>query len=180
MKEIFKKLDDYPNYEVSNFGRVKSLSKKVKCRNGYRITNERIMKLKKAKNGYLSVQFGKGGKFNLVHRLVSKTFIKNDKNKPQVNHIDGVKDNNRVDNLEWVTQSENQIHAYKNGLQKISKHKRACGEKVASSKLKEEDIIKIRKAYNGINAIALGKKYGVSQTSILNIKNFKTWKNVRE
>ena len=70
--------------------------------------------------GYIRVELwadGKGRKY-LLHRLLAQAFIPNPENKPQVNHIDGDKRNNRLSNLEWVTQSENQIHAYRTGLQK--------------------------------------------------------------
>jgi len=71
-------------------------------------------------SGYARVELWENGvgKKHLVHRLVAAAFIPNPQGKPQVNHIDGNKSNNRASNLEWVTQSENQIHAYANGLQR--------------------------------------------------------------
>ena len=81
------------------------------------------LKLKKTKNGYLSVKLFKNGisKHHLVHRLVAKEFLINKGNKPQVNHIDGNKSNNDIKNLEWVTPSENLKHAYNIGLAKNKK-----------------------------------------------------------
>lgn len=80
----------------------------------------RVVKPQTSQNGYVRVelwQCGQGKKY-LVHRLLAQAFIPNPENKHQVNHIDGNPQNNTISNLEWVTQSENQIHAYRTGLQK--------------------------------------------------------------
>lgn len=112
MKEIWKPIYGYNGlYEISNFGNVKSLN--------YNHTNKsRIMKPSLSR--YYSVELGKGNK-QLIHRLVASAFIENPENKQQVNHRNGIKTDNHIDNLEWVTSSENTIHAYKTGLQ-ISYH----------------------------------------------------------
>lgn len=106
-------------YQISNLGRVKSLERKINCNNGFRIVKEKILK-QNIVNGYFRIQLGLNGKSFLVHRLVAINFIGLDSNKEFVNHINGNKLDNNVDNLEWCTQSENQIHAYKIGLQKIN------------------------------------------------------------
>ena len=110
MQEIWKDIKGYKGiYQVSNLGNVKSLPRK---------TNNQYYKGLYLKQyiykGYLRLQLTKHSKSKwfLVHRLVAEAFIPNPKNKPQVNHIDGNKLNNKVDNLEWVTPSENQIHSY--------------------------------------------------------------------
>ena len=82
----------------------------------------RVLRLKKTNAGYLTVQLLNRGRMILVHRLVALSFLENKENKPQVNHIDGDKTNNNLINLEWMTKSENQIHAYENGLQKSNKY----------------------------------------------------------
>jgi hypothetical protein len=80
----------------------------------------RTIKQQVSKNGYVRVELWEGGKGRkyLVHRLLAKAFIPNPEGKPQVNHIDGDKTNNSLSNLEWVTQRENQLHAYRTGLQR--------------------------------------------------------------
>ena len=97
MIEEWRLIDN--NFYISNFGNIKTLD------NTY-------IDLSNRKSRYLKY---KG--YN-IHRLVAETFIHNPENKREVNHINGNKHDNRVDNLEWVTTSENRIHAYKTGLQK--------------------------------------------------------------
>lgn len=108
MEEIWKDIKGYEGlYEISNLGNVKSskILKKELCKNGY-------FRIKLFKNG-------KGKRF-LIHRLVAIAFIPNQDDKPQVNHRDGNKQNNNVNNLEWVTSKENNIHAHRAGLNKGS------------------------------------------------------------
>ena len=100
--ERWKKIPEY-DYKASTLGRVKNIK-----------TNH-ILKGKLTKDGYKSVQLNR--KELLIHRIIAKIFIVNNENKPQVNHIDGDKTNNIINNLEWCTQSENQKHAFKNNLQ---------------------------------------------------------------
>lgn len=107
--EEWKDIKEYEKtYQISDFGRVKSL----------KFGKEKILKLKKNSGGYLEVLlYGKQSKKTYrVHRLVAEAFIPNPNNLPEVNHIDGNKENNNIYNLEWVTGSENKKHAYKTGL----------------------------------------------------------------
>ena len=108
MEEVWKDIPNYEGlYQASTLGRIKNQKTKNIIYGGI-------------KRGYREVILIKDGvrKYKLVHRLVAQTFIPNKENKPQINHIDGNKLNNNVDNLEWCTQSENMKHAYKLGLQK--------------------------------------------------------------
>lgn len=108
-------------YEVSNYGRVRSLDRTINLGERYeRRYASQILKLSICRGGYVQVGLKKGRnrKMELVHRLVAQAFIPNPKQKPQVNHIDGDKMNNRADNLEWCTDSENKRHAWRQGLMK--------------------------------------------------------------
>lgn len=128
MEEIWKNIEEYEGlYQVSNLGRVKSLDRCVNSaikNNNKVIKKGRILKPKPNWNNYLQVHLSKHGKAKMisVHRLVAKEFIGNPNNLPQVNHIDGNKLNNRVDNLEWCTAKENINHSWKLGLSKSYKH----------------------------------------------------------
>lgn len=104
--EIWK--DICEGYQISNKGRVKSTKRK----------EEKIMKLKPDRLGYVRVHLRINNEdvFESVHRLVAKAFIPAIDGKEEVNHINGVKTDNRVENLEWNTRTENLIHSYKSNL----------------------------------------------------------------
>lgn len=145
--EVWKDIQGYEGkYRVSNYGRIKSLSRKIFNGTGFYMSKEKILNGHIITNGYMQIELQ--GKPLLVHRLVAEAFILNHENKPQVNHIDGDKTNNRVDNLEWVTNGENQIHAYKNGLNKRSEKAGRKPIKVCQIDLKTGKIVKI---YNSIS-----------------------------
>ena len=109
----------------------------------------------------------------LVHRLVLSTFkpVPN-MDKLDVNHIDGNKLNNNIENLEWCTRSENIKHAYKTGLEK-----KVTGEKHHNHKLTEEDVRYIREC--DISSYRLAKELGVDSSTIRDIRRRKTWRNVK-
>jgi len=110
--EIFKDIPGYEGeYEISNYGRVKSLKRKVKKLHGKRTVRERILKQSILSSGYCTVSLRNNNNIWFVHRLIGFVFISNPENKPQINHINGIRDDNRIENLEWCTSLENQIHA---------------------------------------------------------------------
>lgn len=111
-----------PNILVSTDGRIFSKERLVSNGKGYSLKPLRELKLQKNHKGYLTFTVGKNKtkKTWSVHRVVALTFIPMVDNKTQVNHIDCNKTNNKVSNLEWCDNSENQLHAYKNGLNKRS------------------------------------------------------------
>ena len=117
MEEVWKDIKGYEGlYQVSNFGNVKSLRKRIDKGKCHRYFNEKILKPIETNKGYLRVKFCKDRKIKKirVHRLVAEAFIK--KPELEVNHRDGNKKNNKIENLEWVTKKENLQHAWKNGL----------------------------------------------------------------
>ena len=104
--EYWRTIDEYPNYRISSYGRVYSVKRDIILRPGY----------DEWKYLFVRLYNKHGSSMKKLHRLVAETFIPNPYGKPEVNHIDGNRENNRVDNLEWVTHSENIRHAFATGL----------------------------------------------------------------
>ena len=133
MNEVWKDIKGYEGmYQCSSLGNIRSLDRIVICKNG-RIDHKigTTMKLRQNKNGYMQIGLTKHNvrKMTYVHRLIAETFIENPDNKSQINHKDGDKLNNSVENLEWVTASENLKHSYENLNRTINsgKHRKIKG-----------------------------------------------------
>lgn len=172
MEEIWKDIKGFEGYyQISSYGRVKRLPKKVLQSNGSFATyRERILKQENLK-GYLRVTLSLDNKQKrfYTHRLVAQHFIQNSNSKKYVNHIDGNKENNKISNLEWCTASENERHSY-DVLGKINNNR----------KLKEADVLDIlNNCEKGINKTKRGNvihfmnKYNVCRSTIINVLNKK-------
>lgn len=130
MQEIWKDVSGYYGfYQVSNMGRVRSVDRYVDMKDGrVKFIKGQDMKLFLDNRGYCRVPLSKNNKLRFlgVHRIVLLAFVPNVMEYPQVNHKNGIKNDNRVDNLEWCTASHNQKHAYDAGL-KVSSYMGMCG-----------------------------------------------------
>ena len=170
--EIWKDIEETEGlYQVSNLGRFKRLERDR--------FSEMILKLGKYSNGYyqFSVVIKRKRITAIAHRIVAKYFIPNPENKSQVNHKNGIKTDNRVENLEWVSHSENMKHSFR--VLKNKPYDKTC-EKNPNSKLKKEDVLEIRNLYknNIITQSEISKKYNINAPAIWKIVNNRTWKNV--
>ena len=161
--EIWKKIEGFENYSVSDQGRVR------------RDNSGRILKPGKNIPGYLMVSLYKNGKkYNKsIHRLVAEHFIPNPENRPEVNHRNAVKTDNRLENLEWSTRLENMKHAFEAGI--ISR----VGEKNGTAKLTEFQVLEIRQLLTqGLTQKAIGDLFGVHAVTISYIKSGRLWAHI--
>lgn len=173
IKEIWRPIQGYEGlYEVSPLGHVRSLDRKQidgRSRKG------KLLKQAYDGCGYPRVRlYNNGNKAYSIHRLVAMAFIPNHQNKQEVNHKDGNKQNNIVENLEWCTHAENIRHSFNVNLRN---HK---GENNTASKATEKQVLKIREMYqNGdYKQSQLANIYGFSTSIISRIISRKTWKHV--
>ncbi len=192
MAKTWKIIKGYENtYVVSNDGFVKN------------IFRNRLLKPGSGKLGwYLRVNLTKEKKIKTkyIHRLVAECFIPNPENKKCINHINGNKQDNRVENLEWVTHSENTLHAWNNGLMEnvrenlknrvyeggrkyTSRH--YYGEENSRSKLTNKQVLEIRSKYTksnrwhkGYDMLRLAKEYNVCKSKIFQIISRQSWKHI--
>lgn len=143
-------------YQISDLGNVRSIRKNI------------IMKPKQDEQGYYRITLK--NKLYLIHRLVGIHFIPNPLNKRTINHLNGVKTDNTINNLEWATDAENIKHAVDTGL--INQK----GSKNANSRLSESDIIYIREST--LTPTKLAGIFGIHRTYIHKIRNKEKWKHL--
>ena len=156
--EIWKPYVGDSRYLVSNIGRVRGLY-------------GQLLIPKEHKQGYLRLRIG--NKYCLIHRLVAETFIPNPENKATVNHINGVKSDNKVENLEWATQSENNKHANITGLRKLTK--RQWESMTKGHKISKHQVNQIIDEYDkGKAQSELANIFHISRAQVCRIVNRKS------
>lgn len=178
-REVWKEHPEFTDYAISNMGRVKRVTPYKTGRGDKNIRQGKLLSLCKNKWGYLFVCLRKNGfkKMDKVHRFVLETFIGPCPKNHECNHKDGDKKNNKLSNLEWTTKSENLKHAYRIGLKKTTFVK---GEQNGSSKLKEFEVLQIRKLLSEGNLTQrkISQIFKVSGTIVYKIKYGIIWSHI--
>lgn len=170
-KEVWKDIKGYEGYyQASNLGRIKRLEREIKTRNGKgehkRILKENILQGFYCPKGYVRVLLtrDKKNKTYMIHRLIAETFIPNPDNFPQVNHIDGIKNHNNVENLEWCTQSYNIKHSYEIGLRSSVDEVLKKNREKQSKKVAKYDVYgNLLEIYGSVNEATKKNKAGRTQ-----------------
>lgn len=178
MEEIWKDVVGFEGYyRISNLGNLKSVDRIVRVS----IASQRIVRSQAIIPhvdylGYKRVRLCKNGpKFHAkIHRLVCQAFLPNPENKPHVNHKNSNPSDNRLENLEWCTQSENMLHCFREGGRMPK-----MGSGNGKSKLTEDSVLKIRELFdNGTRKFILAKMFFVDSKTIRDILLNKTWKHL--
>lgn len=175
MPEQWKPIPGYEDiYEISNYGRVRRIKPTLA------IHDERILKGFKNKQGYIKFRLCRDAveKDAPIHRLVLMAFVSPPPfTGAECNHINGIKDDNRLVNLEWVSHGQNMKHSYDYLERRPTNN---SGERNGSStKLTTEQVLEIRRlAKLGFGATALGRQFGVSHATISEITHHKIWKHI--
>lgn len=181
--EIWKDVQNFVGkYQVSNCGRVRSLPRVIDNGKGWRKPYPGVvLKPKEMKTGYQQVTLGRH-KYATIHRLVAQAFLENPNGFREVNHKDGVKTNNHVENLEWCSRHLNIRHAMKNGLYdeaRKSQAKAVGGVQNYLAKLNDSRVKEIRQKHKqGFGLTMLAKEYGVTIWTIRDVVNNKSWRHV--
>jgi len=180
MEEIWKPIPNFEGYyDVSSFGRIRSIERIVGNRWGTskgRIIPAKIKAFSRNSQGYCAVHLYIAQMMTkfYVHRLVAAAFVENTGGHTQVNHLDGNKENNSATNLEWCNGSANCIHALATDL-----YESARGEAIGSAVLTEAEIVEIRAmAASGSYHKDIAELFGVGRKAITKIVNRQRWKHV--
>lgn len=165
-----------PHHEIYEDGTIKSINRVINTASGPRKYKGKKLSTKPTGNGYPHVTFNYDGEYKgfNVHRLLALCFIPNPNDKPCVNHIDGNKMNNSLDNLEWCTHVKNIRHAYKNGLMPIRKGNNSSSRKLNSKKV-EQILDKVKNS--DLSYEKIGKQFNVSGSCVGDIVMGKVWNN---
>lgn len=170
--EIWKVIDGATDYAVSNEGRVKRLVSRTSAKAG------QILK-QCLRNGYLCVSLPIGGKWSNhnVHRLVAAAFLDKPTGEYVVNHLNGDRKDNRLENLEWVTQSQNVQHSYANRLQSSDQNR---GANNGQAKLSESQVREIRSCSDRESGYKqrLATIYHISPNYVSEIIRGKVWRHI--
>lgn len=164
-REIWKDVRGFEDYyEISSKGNVRSKSRVVVTKKGVNRKLDSKIRVPVKTKGYYSITFSKNHKWSKfqIHRLVAKAFIPNPENKPCVNHINGNKLDNKVENLEWCTYKENEKHSYEK-LGKVSPNKKLTYKDYNSIKLEVNKVDSNKKE--------IAKKFNISLTHLYRIIN---------
>lgn len=163
-------------YQVSNLGKVRSLDREITFRNGRKRTYDGcFLSPKRSGDGYRKVALSVGRNINQVsiHRLVMLAFV--GPSDLEVNHKNGDKTDNRLENLEYTTRAENELHAYH-----TLGHRAANGARKSNAKLTDADVVKIRQewATGKYTQKEIAGRFGISYRNVSLIVNDKAWKHV--
>jgi hypothetical protein len=171
--EEWRDVPNFEGYQASSLGKIRGIDRFRQGRSGLRLIRGQEMKQMPNKKGYPEVRLRKNGTHTrLVHKLVASAFLVKSEGCTQINHINGIKTDNSVINLEWVTQSQNQLHAYKLGLQPSR-----AGEGNGRAILTDEKVTAIKELYNsGKGAKEVSEILKVSLYTVRAIVAGKTWK----
>ena len=161
--EQWKNINGYPNYMISNLGRVRNVS------------SNKILKNSINGIGYAVVGLSKNTirKAFRIHRLLAQHFIPNPENKEEVNHINSIRSDYRLENLEWVTHSENIKHSFKMGYAKP-----ILGSRHGRAKLSDDDVVSIRTKYKQYRVVDIASKFNISIGLVSLIRNRKIWTHI--
>lgn len=171
--EIWKNIDDFSKYQISNQGQIK-----------VRLTWDfRLLKSGKTKEGYSRIMLYRNNRCycKLIHRLVLEAFVGKCPEGLEANHKDGVKANNHINNLEWITHLENAQHAVKTGLyaKRHYHYYNRNGEKNSYSKLKNGEVWLIKRLlWFDISCAKISRMFKVHADTICTIKKGETWQHV--